>query len=110
MTYIKIDSNFVDLNILSRLLNLSESQIEKVIDLGFAGPSSHELSSETKELNEVMSKIKLGAHLVSLGIPDEISLTIYEAYKRGSNYEGSLKELYQDGKLEMSQFINLMNW
>ena len=110
MTYIKIDSNFVEINLLSRLLGLTESQIEKVIDLGFAGPSSQEIDMSTNEMSDVMAKIKLGAHLMSLGIPDEISLKVYEAYRSGDQYEYQLKQLYESGNLEMSQFINLMNW
>ncbi len=99
MTYIKIDSNFVEINMLSKLLNLSESVIEKVIDQGFAGPSCKEIDALGLEGNDLINKIKLGSYLVSLEISENLKLDIYKSYLNENKYQEILFDYFQNGIL-----------
>lgn len=110
MTYIKVDSNFVEIDILSRLLELSREQIEKVIDLGYAGPSSDDIDTSIAGVNDLVAKIRLGSYLVSLGMSDDVTLDVYRNFGNGSEYTRKLDSYFESGALGLNEYEALKAW
>ncbi|MCA9376851.1 hypothetical protein H6763_01430 [Candidatus Nomurabacteria bacterium] len=108
MTYIKVDTNFIELEKLSHLLRLPKALIEEVVDKGYVSSEDHTCLNE--DLLNVIRRIRLAAFLSSANIAEHVREEIMSGNFSLEEYQTSLIGLYQREKISKDELSRLSQW
>lgn len=106
MTYINLDSNFVELRALSKLMSVPEYQIVDVVDKGILG-----FDEETVETSRtLLDLIRFASFLFNVEIEENVKSDLIKAYADGMSVTKSLEKLFVEEKINRDQLITLLSW
>lgn len=108
MTYIKIDSNFIELESLATILRLPQNVVEEIVDRGYMYGS--EPSLLTEDLSNIVRKMRLAAFLSGVELNEEQRSSLLDQHSSMAKFRHTVLQLYREKKINKQQLSKLSSW
>ena len=107
MTYIRVDSNYYDIDTLSRMISVPQRKIEEIINRGM---SSIEDSFLTDEAILMINKMRFATFISSAELDTDITSELIKSYQDQDVLNETLTKYLSEERITTDQYDLISNW